>query len=274
MSAERSEGAPRSSLLRQEAGFVQKGFGLRSAVAGSLEADYRGYAVEALRALGNSFDAGPITVHLAKEFGFCYGVDRAIDYAYETREHFPDRTIYVTNEIIHNPFVNRRLREQGIRFFEDGYGPDDIAADDVVLLPAFGASVELVEQLKTRLCLAAAQTAPGVAGRHIRPSHLTPHRRLQGSYGLVIVSPALMDIGETSERLLVRWVTSKDLGQAALRQIQIPPLQEGHGGSDPDRAAPRGQLESLLDVAHPHDLIVSEGHGIAQMRPRHRIRWV
>lgn len=153
MSAERSEGAPRSSLLRQEAGFVQKGFGLRSAVAGSLEADYRGYAVEALRALGNSFDAGPITVHLAKEFGFCYGVDRAIDYAYETREHFPDRTIYVTNEIIHNPFVNRRLREQGIRFFEDGYGPDDIAADDVVLLPAFGASVELVEQLKTRGCV-------------------------------------------------------------------------------------------------------------------------
>ena len=58
-------------------------------------------------------------MHLAQEFGFCYGVDRAVDYAYQARVRFPDRRIYLTGEIIHNPHVNDQLRGQGIRFLTD-----------------------------------------------------------------------------------------------------------------------------------------------------------
>jgi 4-hydroxy-3-methylbut-2-en-1-yl diphosphate reductase len=129
---------------------VQKGFGLKAAVAGELAADYRSRLVNAIRGRAGLLDAGPLKIHLAEEFGFCYGVDRAIDYAYETRRHFPDRTIYVTNEIIHNPFVNNRLRELGFRFFEDGYSIKDITSEDIVLLPAFGATVEEIEEIKEK----------------------------------------------------------------------------------------------------------------------------
>ena len=61
---------------------------------------------------------GDTTIRLAEEFGFCYGVERAVDYAYQTRERFPDRTVFITGEIIHNPGVNERLRTMGIRFLD------------------------------------------------------------------------------------------------------------------------------------------------------------
>ena len=67
--------------------------------------------------------AGRLTVHLAREFGFCYGVDRAVDYAYQARSRFPDRQVYLTGEIIHNPHVNDRLRDQGVRFLSDEPAP-------------------------------------------------------------------------------------------------------------------------------------------------------
>ena len=65
------------------------------------------------------YQSGRLTVHLAREFGFCYGVDRAVDYAYQTRKRFPDRRVFLTGEIIHNPHVNDQLRAQGIRFLSD-----------------------------------------------------------------------------------------------------------------------------------------------------------
>ena len=82
-------------------------------------------------------------MHLAREFGFCYGVDRAVDYAYQTRERFPDRRVFLTGEIIHNPHVNEKLRAMGIRFLERRRRGRSIALgrDDVVILPAFGVTV-------------------------------------------------------------------------------------------------------------------------------------
>jgi len=92
-------------------------------------------------------------VHLAREFGFCYGVDRAVDYAYQTRERFPDRTVYLTGEIIHNPHVNDKLRTMGIRFLSDaGEGVERLGATDVVILPAFGVTVAMLESLDRRGC--------------------------------------------------------------------------------------------------------------------------
>src|SRR5574342_1147410 len=92
--------------------------------------------------LFRSYDAGRLTVHLAREFGFCYGVDRAVDYAYQARQRFTDRTVFLTGEIIHNPHVNDQIRAQGIRFLSDPHeSVDMLTPEDVVILPAFGIPV-------------------------------------------------------------------------------------------------------------------------------------
>ena len=132
--------------------YVNKGFGLKHAVGGQLERDYHSTLVESMRAQGHRLDAGDLSFRLAREFGFCYGVDRAVEYAYETRERFPDRRIYITGEIIHNPSVNRRLVDMGIRFLDGrhGHGFEVLEEDDVVLLPAFGVPVADMADLKAR----------------------------------------------------------------------------------------------------------------------------
>jgi 4-hydroxy-3-methylbut-2-enyl diphosphate reductase len=89
--------------------YFRKGFGLRSDVQGMLASDYDGDLVDLLRSNNNTLVAGGLTIRLAKEFGFCYGVERAVDYAYQTRARFPDRRIFLAGEIIHNPHVNTRL---------------------------------------------------------------------------------------------------------------------------------------------------------------------
>lgn len=133
--------------------YVQKGFGLKKQIQGLLQNDYHSEIVDALRESGRSVAFGEVTIRLAKDFGFCYGVDRAVDLAYETREQFPDKTLYITNEIIHNPYVNRRLVELGVRFLGRDYSIADVSADDVVILPAFGVTTAEMEQLKTIGCV-------------------------------------------------------------------------------------------------------------------------
>ena len=97
----------------------RKGLDLKDAVAGQLAASYHSALVDQIKDSGYRYEAGRLTVHLAKEFGFCYGVDRAVDYAYQARERFPERTVFLTGEIIHNPHVNAKLRGLGIRFLSD-----------------------------------------------------------------------------------------------------------------------------------------------------------
>src|SRR6202171_4483376 len=97
----------------------RKGLDRKQAVAGRLAENYHSAIVERIKAEDFIYRAGRLTVHLAREFGFCYGVDRAVDYAYQTRERFPDRRVFLTGEIIHNPHVNAKLRAMGIRFLAD-----------------------------------------------------------------------------------------------------------------------------------------------------------
>ena len=92
---------------------------MKEAVAGELAAAYDSSVVDEVRASDYQFAAGRLTLHLAREFGFCYGVDRAVDYAYQARRRFPGRNVFLTGEIIHNPHVNQRLRDNGIRFLSD-----------------------------------------------------------------------------------------------------------------------------------------------------------
>ena len=136
--------------------YYPRGFGLKSRIEGQLDEDYRSRIVEYLKSHDYTLRAGDLTFRLAEEFGFCYGVDRAVEYAYETRTRFPSRSLYITGEIIHNPHVNGRLREMGIRFLS-GAGADPDAWDrlgpeDVVILPAFGVTVEQMELLRAKGC--------------------------------------------------------------------------------------------------------------------------
>jgi 4-hydroxy-3-methylbut-2-en-1-yl diphosphate reductase len=131
----------------------RKGLDLKQAVAGMLADNYHSELVERIKAEDFTYRSGRLTVHLAREFGFCYGVDRAVDYAYQTRERFPDRQVFLTGEIIHNPHVNDKLRVMGIQFLSDGEsGIDRLGPDDIVILPAFGVTVAMLQQLDRRGC--------------------------------------------------------------------------------------------------------------------------
>ena len=120
--------------------YFRKGFKMRDEVQHLLDRDYRSEAVDRVRENGNVLSVDGLTIRLADEFGFCYGVDRAVDYAFQTREKFPDRRIFITGDMIHNVSMNDRLREMGIEFLSTGFdGPTDeaferLAPEDVVLL--------------------------------------------------------------------------------------------------------------------------------------------
>jgi 4-hydroxy-3-methylbut-2-enyl diphosphate reductase len=131
----------------------RKGLDLKDAVAGRLAENYHSAIIDRVKADDFTHRAGRLTIHLAREFGFCYGVDRAVDYAYQTRERFPDRRVFLTGEIIHNPHVNEKLRAMGIRFLTDAQEQfDALAPEDVVILPAFGVTVEMLQKLDRRGC--------------------------------------------------------------------------------------------------------------------------
>jgi len=126
---------------------------MKEAVAGELAAAYHSSVVDHVRSAGFKHVAGRLTVHLAREFGFCYGVDRAVDYAYQARRRFPDRNVFLTGEIIHNPHVNDRLRDAGIRFLSDSSERRELLGPaDVVILPAFGVTVTDMAQLSSQGC--------------------------------------------------------------------------------------------------------------------------
>src|SRR3990170_7686880 len=133
--------------------YFQKGFGLKSEVGPVLARTYQSAVIERLKAMGYEAAAGGLHFKLAKEFGFCYGVDRAVDYAYQTRRKFPDRRVFLTGEIIHNPHVNDRLRAAGIRFLSDpGESADRLGPDAVVILPAFGVTVAEMLRFQRQGC--------------------------------------------------------------------------------------------------------------------------
>jgi 4-hydroxy-3-methylbut-2-enyl diphosphate reductase len=137
--------------------YFRKGFGLKHQIAGRLTADYHSAVVEALRANDYRLEAGHLTFRLAREFGFCYGVDRAVEYAYETRTKFPGRRIFLVGEIIHNPHVNEKLRNMGITLLAHRHGEEfdfsAITPDDVVIMPAFGVTIGDFQRLRAIGCI-------------------------------------------------------------------------------------------------------------------------
>jgi 4-hydroxy-3-methylbut-2-enyl diphosphate reductase len=146
--------------------YFRKGFGLKSEIKSELDSDYTGHLVDLLKAQQYTLTKDDVTIRLAKEFGFCYGVERAVEYAYQARKKFPDRTIYLAGEIIHNPHVNSKLQAMGITFLmprQKGSGKPEagsdqidfsgVKAEDVVILPAFGVTIRDFEVLRQIGCV-------------------------------------------------------------------------------------------------------------------------
>ena len=129
---------------------------IMAAVQAQVLSHYRSEVVERIRANGNILSAGDLTIKLAKEFGFCYGVERAIDLAYAARRAYPDRRIFLLGEIIHNPEVNDQIRRLGIVTIAGKPGDDEInqlRPDYLVIIPAFGTEVGTRKKLEEKGCL-------------------------------------------------------------------------------------------------------------------------
>ncbi len=146
--------------------YNRRGFGRAEEVAGSLEQAYQSELIAAIRENGYELRHGRLTVRLAEAFGFCWGVERAVAMAYETRRHYPTEQIWITNEIIHNPSVNAHLRDMNVQFIQVEEGVKDfseVGTGDVVILPAFGATVQEMQLLNERGCHIVDTTCPWVS---------------------------------------------------------------------------------------------------------------
>ncbi len=148
--------APGDAPAREER-YFRRGLGLRQEIQPVLESEYGSALVHLIRERGYELRVGRLHFRLAKSFGFCYGVDRAVEYAYESREKFPDRRIFLVGEIIHNPHVNRRLQEMEIEFLYPNEAGDfdfsQVTTDDVVIIPAFGVTLQDFETLRGLDCI-------------------------------------------------------------------------------------------------------------------------
>jgi 4-hydroxy-3-methylbut-2-en-1-yl diphosphate reductase len=138
--------APKINLRRPD---------IMEAVQAQVLSHYRSELVDRIRARGHVLAADGMTIKLAKEFGFCYGVERAIDLAYAARKVFTNKPIYILGEIIHNPEVNDQIRDMDIKFLsgkEKNAEIEDLREGDVVIIPAFGTEVAIMEKLRAKGC--------------------------------------------------------------------------------------------------------------------------
>ena len=153
--------------LQKSDKYFRKGFGHESEVSTLLAQEYESSLIKTIRAQDYRLTRGDVTILLAEAFGFCWGVERAIALAYETRRQYPNEQIWITNEIIHNPSVNQNLKEMNVNFIPtDEAGTKDFSSinnRDVVILPAFGASVQEMQLLDQKNCVIMDTTCPWVS---------------------------------------------------------------------------------------------------------------
>ncbi len=152
--------------LQHSENYNRKGFGHQAEVATQLQSEYQSNLIQEIRDRNYTLQRGDVTIRLAQAFGFCWGVERAVAMAYETRQHFPTEHIWITNEIIHNPSVNQRMQEMKVDFIPiEGKNKDFsvVGTGDVVILPAFGASVQEMQILHDKGCKIVDTTCPWVS---------------------------------------------------------------------------------------------------------------
>ena len=152
--------------LQKSDQYHRKGFGHTEEVAQVMSAEYQSSLIQKIRDNNYRLQQGEVTIYLAEAFGFCWGVERAVAMAYETRQHFPQERIWITNEIIHNPGVNKRLASMDVGFIEVENGEKNFSVvekGNVVILPAFGASVSEMQLLQEKGCTIVDTTCPWVS---------------------------------------------------------------------------------------------------------------
>ena len=263
----------------------KKGLDLKREVAGQLAANYHSDLVAAIKAHDYTYVQGRLTVHLAREFGFCYGVDRAVDYAYQARLKFPTQRVFLTGEIIHNPHVNDRLRAQGIRFLSDqGESWDLLTTQDVVILPAFGVTVEDLVRLDGVGCTLVDTTCGSVLnvwknvkryaqdgftsiihGKHWHEeTRATASQAVQTSGGHYLV---VLDSAEA--RLVCNFITSAPAPGSPARAALLARFRGACSpGFDPDRHLDR------IGCANQTTMLSTESFAIGEMfREAFRVRF-
>ena len=149
--------------LQHSDNYNRKGFGHQAEVATKLQSEFQSNLIQEIRDRNYTIKRGNVTIQLAQAFGFCWGVERAVAMAYETRQHFPTEQIWITNEIIHNPSVNKRMEEMQVEFIPVIDKLKDFSvvnSGDVVILPAFGASVQEMQILHDKGCQIVDTTCP------------------------------------------------------------------------------------------------------------------
>ncbi|KAH9656507.1 4-hydroxy-3-methylbut-2-enyl diphosphate reductase [Citrus sinensis] len=134
----------RHNLMRSDK-YNRRGFGHKEETIELMNQQYASDIIKKLKENGYEYTWGNVTVKLAEAYGFCWGVERAVQIAYEARKQFPDEKIWITSEILHSPSINKRLEEMEVKIIpvEEGKKQFDVVnKGDVVVLPAFGAAVE------------------------------------------------------------------------------------------------------------------------------------
>ncbi|KAL3515211.1 hypothetical protein ACH5RR_022113 [Cinchona calisaya] len=152
--------------LTRSKNYNRKGFGHKEETLELMNREYTSDIIKKLKENGNEYTWGNVTVKLAEAYGFCWGVERAVQIAYEARKQFPTEKIWLTNEIIHNPTVNKRLEEMAVKELpvEEGEKQFDLVENgDVVVLPAFGASVDEMLTLSEKNVQIVDTTCPWVS---------------------------------------------------------------------------------------------------------------
>ncbi|MEB3827821.1 4-hydroxy-3-methylbut-2-enyl diphosphate reductase [Phormidium sp. CCY1219] len=152
--------------LQKSDNYHRKGFGHEAEVAGVMNSAYQSSLIQQIRDNHYTLTRGDVTIRLAEAFGFCWGVERAVAIAYETRQHFPTQRLWITNEIIHNPGVNQHLKDMQVGFIPLRDGEKDFSGveqGDVVILPAFGATVQEMQLLNDKGCTIVDTTCPWVS---------------------------------------------------------------------------------------------------------------
>ncbi|XP_050231725.1 4-hydroxy-3-methylbut-2-enyl diphosphate reductase, chloroplastic [Mercurialis annua] len=155
----------RHNLTRSK-NYNRRGFGHKEETLELMSQEYTSDIIKTLKENGFEYTWGNVTVKLAESYGFCWGVERAVQIAYEARKQFPDQKIWLTNEIIHNPTVNKRLEDmkvENIPLDEGRKQFEVVDSGDVVILPAFGAAVDEMLTLSDRKVQIVDTTCPWVS---------------------------------------------------------------------------------------------------------------
>jgi len=255
--------------------YNRRGFDSPTKRAQALEEAYKSDLISSIRDNNFTYTKGRLNIKLAQAFGFCWGVERAVAMAYETRRHYPKENIWITNEIIHNPSVNDHLRKMNVKFISAKNGIKDfslVSNGDVVILPAFGATVQEMKLLHEKGCHIIDTTCPWVSKvwhtvekhkKHVFTSII--HGKFKHEETLATSSFAgkylvVLDLEEAN------YVSEYILGRGNRNEFMNKFAKACSNGFDPDRDLDR------VGVANQTTMLKSETEEIGKVFERTMLR--